>query len=90
MPFLISAMLWREHWAKAQAVWYIDNESACLAMIKGSGEAEFSALFNNGSVAIGCREQSKSWFARVPSFAIGECCGGRFVSFPNEVVFKEV
>ena len=67
--FLLAAMLWSVYLAKAQTVWYIDNESARMAMIRGAGETEYSSCFINGFVSIECREQFKSWFARVPSFS---------------------
>ncbi len=40
-----------------------------MAMIRGAGETEYSTRFINGFVSIECREQFKSWFARVPSFS---------------------
>ncbi len=62
-------MLWSVYLSKAQTVWYIDNESARMAMIRGAGETEYSSRFINGFVSIECREQFKSWFARVPFFS---------------------
>ena len=69
LPVLLAAVLWSVYLAKAQTVWYIDNESARMAMIRGAGETEYSSRFINGFVFIECREQFKSWFARVPSFS---------------------
>ena len=66
---LISAMLWSVYLAKAQTVWYIDNESARMAMIRGTGETRYSSNFINFFVSLECKEQFKSWFARVPSFS---------------------
>ena len=62
LPVLLAAMLWSVYLAKAQTVWYIDNESARMAMIRGAGETEYSSRFINGFVSIECREQFKSSF----------------------------
>ena len=69
LPVLLAANLWSVYLAKAQTVWYIDNESARMAMIRGAGETIYSSKFISEFVAIECREQIKSWFARVPSFS---------------------
>ena len=69
LPILLAAMLWSVYLAKAQTVWYIDNESARMAMIRDTGETEFASRFISGFVSLECSEQVKSWFARVPSFS---------------------
>lgn len=40
-----------------------------MAMIRGAGETVYSSKFIGEFVSIECREQIKSWFARVPSFS---------------------
>ena len=64
LPVLLAAMLWSVYLSKAQTVWYIDNESARMAMIRVAGETEYSSRSISGFVSIECREQFKSWFAR--------------------------
>ena len=62
-PVLLAAMLWSLYLSN------IDNESARMAMIRGAGETEYSSRFINGFVSKECREQFKSWFARVSTFS---------------------
>ena len=64
LPVLLAAMLWSVYLSKAQTVWYIDNESARMAMIRVAGETEYSSRSISGFVSIECREQFKSWFSR--------------------------
>ena len=50
-------------------VWYIDNESARMVAIRGSGETTFASLFIDAFVETECNSQIKSWFSRVPSYS---------------------
>ncbi len=45
LPVLVAAMLWSVYLEKAQTVWYIDNESARMTMVRGAGETEYSSRF---------------------------------------------
>ena len=67
LRILLSAALWRSHICFSQVVWYVDNESARMAAIRGSGETRFASHFIEAFVNAECSSQIKSWFSRVPS-----------------------
>ena len=37
LPILVAALLWGEFFQQSQVVYYVDNESARMACIRGSG-----------------------------------------------------
>ena len=84
LPVLLAANLWSVYLAKAQTVWYIDNESARMAMIRGAGETTYSSKFISEFVAVECREQIKSWFAR--SILFKHCRWGLEIRLPAAIV----
>ena len=63
----LATSLWVAKIRASQVVWYIDNESARMAAIRGSGETKFASLFIDAFVETECNSQIKSWFSRVPS-----------------------
>ncbi len=67
LPLVLALSLWQRFLDGSQVVWYIDNESARMAAIKGSGETEHASLIIDAFVRIECNSQIKSWFSRVPS-----------------------
>ena len=67
LPVYLATYLWVPQIRASQVVWYIDNESARMAAIRGSGETKFASLFIDAFVETECNSQIKSWFSRVPS-----------------------
>ena len=47
--------------------YYIDNESARMAFVKGSGETHFASHLINDFVCLEAQLQHKTWFGRCPS-----------------------
>ena len=69
MPILVASMAWGEMFAGAQAVFYVDNESARMAFIRGSGETTRGAHIIQAFVVRESELQHRVWFGRVPSFS---------------------
>ena len=69
LPVYLATSLWVSKISDAQVVWYIDNESARMAAIRGSGETTYASIFIDAFVETECNSQIKSWFSRVPSHA---------------------
>ena len=67
LPVYLATSLWVLRISGSQVVWYIDNESARMAAIRGSGETTFASLFIDAFVETECNSQIKSWFSPAPS-----------------------
>ena len=67
LPVLVAAELWGSHFAHAQIVYYIDNESARMAYIKGLGETAGAGGLIQSFVQLESDFQHRVWFGRVPS-----------------------
>jgi hypothetical protein len=48
-------------------VYYIDNESAKMAFVKGSGETDFASHLIDDFVCLEAQMQHETWFRRCPS-----------------------
>ena len=69
LPVLVASLVWGEMFAGAQVVFYIDNESARMAYIRGSGETLRGAGIIQTFVERESSLQHRVWFGRVPSFS---------------------
>ena len=67
LPVLMALQLWCKRLQRSQTVWYIDNESARMAYIRGTGETSLASSFISEFVTGEADNQLRSWFARVPS-----------------------
>ena len=67
LPVLMAMQLWWDKLQRSQVVFYIDNESARMAYIRGSGETSLASSFISEFVTLEAGHQLRSWFARVPS-----------------------
>ena len=64
---LIASLAWGHHFTCAQVVYYIDNESARMAYIRGTGETVRASLLVQSFVENEAAQQHRVWFGRVPS-----------------------
>ena len=69
LPILVAALLWGEFFQQSQVVYYVDNESARMACIRGSGETLRAGEIVRSFVEVEARLQHRVWFGRVPSFS---------------------
>ena len=69
LPVLLAAELWGHLYHGAQVVYYIDNESARMAHIRGDGETSRAAQMISVFVGIESSCQHRVWFGRVPSYS---------------------
>ena len=67
LPVLIAALAWGHHFTCSQVVYYIDNESARMAHIRGTGETLRASLLVQSFVENEAAQQHRVWFGRVPS-----------------------
>eukprot|EP00435_Cladocopium_sp_Y103_P063423 s272_g25.t1 len=67
LPVLVACLLWGEEFASALLVYYIDNESARMAFVKGSGETTFASAMISDFASLECELQHRRWFGRCPS-----------------------
>ena len=68
-PVLIAANLWGDEIVHSQTVFYLDNDAARSAYIKGVGSTHYTSLMVNRFVQLELELQIKSWFSRVPSYS---------------------
>lgn len=69
LPVLVSAILWGHLFRGSQVIYFIDNEFARMAYIRGSGNTHWSNFFLSQFVQLEAKEQHKTWFSRVPTFS---------------------
>eukprot|EP00435_Cladocopium_sp_Y103_P075258 s153_g55.t1 len=69
LPVLIACLLWGKDFSKSLVVYYIDNESARMAYVKGCGETTFASAMIGDFVSLECEFQHRTWFGRCPSFS---------------------
>ena len=67
LPVLVACQLWGRRYEGALVVYYIDNESARMAFIRGSGDTPFSSCIISDFVDVESQLQHRSWFGRCPS-----------------------
>ena len=67
LPVLVACILWGTRFANALIVYYIDNESARMAYLKGHGETNFASCMIGSFVELEAAQQHKTWFGRCPS-----------------------
>ena len=67
LPVLLACSLWGHLYSGALVVYYIDNESARMAFIKGSGETPKASSMVHSFVCLEAERQHRVWFGRCPS-----------------------
>ena len=67
LPVLIASLLWGHLLSGAQVVFYIDNESARMTYIRGTGETLRASSLVQTFVEHEAKLQYRVWFGRVPS-----------------------
>ena len=67
LPVLVACLVWGERFSGALVVYFIDNESARMAYIKGHGETAFASCMIGDFVEMEAALQHKTWFGRCPS-----------------------
>ena len=67
LPVLVACLLWGAKFSGALIVYYIDNESARMAYIKGNRETNFASCMIGNFVELEAAWQHKAWFGRCPS-----------------------
>ena len=69
LPVLIAAETWGHMFACSQVVYFIDNESARMAYVRGHGETVRGSKIIQSFVQLESIMQHRVWFGRVPSFS---------------------
>eukprot|EP00435_Cladocopium_sp_Y103_P041856 s106_g11.t1 len=67
LPVFVACLVWGRRFTGALVVYYIDNESARMAYIRGSGETLFSSCIIHDFVGVESQLQHRTWFGRCPS-----------------------
>ena len=67
LPVLLATSLWRVYISGSPVVFYIDNDAARSAYIKGVGATRVAKLFTETFVQLEFQLRLLSWFGRVPS-----------------------
>ena len=83
LPVLITAETWGRMFAGSQVIYFIDNESARMAYIRGNGETIRGSKIIQTFVQLEATMQHRVWFGRVPSFS-------NPADDPSRLDFKEV
>lgn len=68
-PVLIAVDLWCIELLHSQTVFYLDNDAARSAHIKGVGATHYASMLVDSFVQKEIDLQIKSWFSRVPSYS---------------------
>ena len=68
LPVVIAATLWGSLFATSQVVYYIDNESARLAFVRGDGETLRASKLIQVFVEEEARLQHRVWFRQSAEF----------------------
>ena len=67
LPVLCSIFAWSSYLASKQCVFYLDNEAAQGALVKGSSETSYAASMLRLFTELEMKLQIKTWIARVPT-----------------------
>ena len=67
LPVLCSIFAWSSYLASKQCVFYLDNEAAQGALVKGSSETSYAASMLRRFTEFEMKLQIKTWIARVPT-----------------------
>jgi hypothetical protein len=67
LPVFTACLLWGALFKGALVVYYIDNESARMAFVKGNGETTFACRLVYDFVCLESEMQHRTWFGRCPS-----------------------
>ena len=67
LPVLCSIFAWSSYLASKQCVFYLDNEAAQGALVKGSSETSYAASMLRLFTEFEMKLQIKTWIARVPT-----------------------
>ena len=67
LPILTACLLWGTLFKGALVVYYIENESARIAFVKGNGETTFACRLAYEFVCLKPEMQHRTWSGRRPS-----------------------
>ena len=67
LPVYVACLLWGSRFRHSLIVYYIDNESARMAYVRGSGDTVFASKIIHDFVTLESEMQHKTWFGRCPS-----------------------
>ena len=67
LPVLVAKIIWRRYLKNRRVIYFIDNDSARLALVRG-----YSPVLTSLTIIMRCAHQdslsrSSSWYARVPT-----------------------
>ena len=83
LPVWISLVQWEGHLSNSQCVFYLDNEAAKGALVRGATEAGYGARLVQSFVEAEMKCQVKVWFARVPT-------SSNVADGPSRMVFNDL
>ena len=69
LPVLVACEIWGQFYNGSLVVYYVDNESARLAFVRGSGETEFASCMTHDFVCMESEMGQRVWFGRCPSYS---------------------
>ena len=69
LPVLIACMEWGRLFSGSLVVYYVDNESARMAFVKGAGETPFASRMIHDFVCLESEMGHRVWFGRCPSYS---------------------
>ena len=69
LPVLIACKEWGQHFSGSLVVYYVDNESARMAFVKGVGETAFASRMIHDFVCLESEMGHRVWFGRCPSYS---------------------
>ena len=69
LPILVALLLWKEHLAHAQTVFYLENDGARYCLIKARADTHWGENIIHAFLKLELTLQLKVWFGRVPTSA---------------------
>ena len=67
LPILVAKIIWEDHIASNKVIYFIDNDSARLALIRGYSPVLASLHMVMKCARLDAESRSCSWYARVPT-----------------------
>ena len=81
LPILVALLLWKEHLAHAQTVFYLENDGARYCLIKARADTHWGENIIHAFLKLELTLQLKVWFGRVPTSGLHlwwTCCCSTF------------
>ena len=73
LPIVLARLIWAQYLKGQPVLFFIDNESARFALIKGTSPATPSGRLVSWAAALDAKHGTSPWYARVPSSS--NCAG---------------